>query len=224
MATQQTFPIDFTPSYGRKNFIEASCNTIALQTIEQWPNWPSYGLVVYGPKGSGKTHLAHIFSQKAGAVFLGREKLRDPKLFVTLPPAANVIVDEVDVAALEEPLFHLLNFLKNENGTLLMTAENPPAEWPVKLPDLRSRILALNAVAISPPDDELLKAVMTKLFSDRQLYVEGDVVDYATTRLDRNFTALMDFVDKIDAASLRTKRRITLPLAREILAQSVDIL
>jgi hypothetical protein len=97
MATQQTFPIDFTPSYGRKNFIEASCNTIALQTIEQWPNWPSYGLVVYGPKGSGKTHLAHIFSQKAGAVFLGREKLRDPKLFVTLPPAANVIVDEVDV-------------------------------------------------------------------------------------------------------------------------------
>lgn len=220
MSAQLSFTIGHEPSYARADFIESECNREALAFVERWPDWPSYGLIIYGPNASGKTHLAHIFTQRANGRFLKLHDLKSSSLFVTLPSQASLVLDDYDPSTHpEQNMFHLLNMEREEKGSILIVANSHPSTWPVYLPDLRSRFLALPAVAIATPDEELLKAVMTKLFADRQLVVEPGVIDYAILRLERSFDAIHRFVDQIDDVSLREKRNITLPLARQILPQ-----
>jgi chromosomal replication initiation ATPase DnaA len=102
-------------------------------------------------------------------------------------------------------------------ATLLLTATEPPSAWPVRLPDLRSRLLAAWPVRIEPPDDALLRALLVKQFADRQLRVEPAVIEYLIPRLERSFASMREAVDLLDRAALRNQRPITLPLARKVL-------
>jgi chromosomal replication initiation ATPase DnaA len=214
--SQLTLGLPHRPALGRDDFLVAGSNADAVAWLDRWPDWPATALALHGPAASGKTHLAQVWRHRSGAVeAMGR--LDPPAL-----AAAGAVVLDLDAApgpAEERPLLHLYNLLAERRGHLLLVGREPPARWPVQLPDLSSRLSTAPAVALLPPDDELCAAVMVKLFADRQLRVDADVVGYLVQRLDRSFAAIGAAVAALDEAALAERRPITVPLARAVLAR-----
>ena len=214
MAPQQ-LPLDlkYRPALGMADFVIAPGNRDAIAWIDRWPDWPSHALAIHGPKGSGKTHLAHVWQASSKAAFLDQAPAADAPL-----PAAIVLDAPQDWP--EAALLHLYNRVREAGGHLLIVSEAPPARWPVALPDLASRLASIPAVALAAPDDDLLVAVMAKQFADRGLEVNEDVLRYVASRVERSFAAAADVVTRIDRAALAQQRKVTLALAREIMASS----
>ena len=214
------FVLDFPhrPAFGADDFLVAPSNETAIAWLDRWPDWPGPSLVLHGPPGCGKTHLAHVWQARSGAPSLAPAALTVASLPELLDRATAVVIDGAEAAA-ERPLLHLVNLLAERSGHLLLTASGPPSRWPTALPDLRSRLLAMPAVAVQPPDDALIGAVLLKLFADRQLTVSEDVVAFLLHHMERSFAAARRLVAALDQAGLAEKRPITVPLARAVLAQ-----
>ncbi len=215
--TGAQLPLAFTTETAltETDFVAATSNNEALAWVTAWPTWPGYGLVLHGPPGSGKTHLAHIWAARSGAVFVTAAG--------ALSGHPACILEGADQCAgnadAEEALFHGLNTTAARSGSLLLTARTAPALWPVRLPDLRSRLLALPSAAILPPDDVALAAVMTKQFADRQLRVTPELVTYLVRRIERSYAAIPQVVAQLDAQALSTGRPLTTALARDVLGR-----
>ena len=202
-------------SFSGEDFLVAPCNQAAVAWLDRWPDWPAPGLAVHGPAGCGKTHLAHVFQARAGARLLTPNDLPGVAAPQLLAGARAAILD--GSPPLDEPaLLHLYNHLAEAGGYLLIVAREAPARWQLSLPDLASRLSALPAVGIDPPDDRLMEALLIKLFADRQLAVAPEVVTYLTARVERSFETLRRLVGEIDRESLARRRAVTLPLVREI--------
>ena len=203
---------------GRADFLVSSGNEAALGWIERWPHWPAFALVLHGPAGSGKSHLAALWQARSGAALIAGDALGklDPG---ELAAAPGVAIDDAE-AAPERALLHLYNCCRDGGSGLLVVARRPPAAWPIVLPDLGSRLRALPAVAIGAPDDALLAAVLVKHFADRQLQPPPEIIGFLVRRMERSFAAAAALVDRVDRLSLGAKRPITLPLARRALAES----
>lgn len=213
-------PLDFgvRPALGRSDFLVAPCNEAAIAWLDRWPRWPSPALALWGPASSGKTHLADIWRAFSHAVLIDALALTSAGVPQLLGAATAAAVDNADRTD-EEALLHLYNLLAERQGHLLVIAREPPSRWGISLADLRSRLLASPAIAVEPPDDGILGAVLVKLFADRQLVVGEGVIAYLLIQLERSFAAAQEAVAALDAASLAHGRRITVPLAREVLAQ-----
>jgi DnaA regulatory inactivator Hda len=217
---QLAFDLGHRPALGRDDFLVAPCNAEAVAWLERWPDWPAHALAVYGPPGSGKSHLLASFAlhHGAGQVVSTRAPLLTPEGVPALLAAARVVaVDDLDLLADEAALFHLWNLCKETGRWLLLAGRSAPARLKVVLPDLRSRLSATPAVGIGVPDDALLAAILVKQFADRQLRVGEDVVSFVLSRMDRSFAAARAVVEALDAASLAHRRAITVPLARAVL-------
>lgn len=203
---------------GRDSFFEAQSNALALRQIDNWENWAGRKMVLVGPEGSGKSHLAAVWAEMSGAAILSA---RD----VDIRTSGHVAVEDVDQIAgnkaAEEALFHLHNAVLGQGNTLLMTGREAPERWGIILPDLKSRILSADIARLGPPDDALLTAVLVKLFDDRQLNVEPDVVTYLTTRIDRSFEAAERVVTRLDEVSMRDRKKISVRLAGNVLKDVV---
>lgn len=214
---QLPFAFEVTPRFTAEEFLVSPSNTEAFGWVGQWPDWPSYGLALYGPAACGKSHLASLWAVRAEAHIIPATAL------VSLSPEAlpretpRLVIEDLNHVADETRLFHLLNTIKENGGHVLITATEPPARWGVKLPDLASRLAALPAVAIQPPDDALLAALLLKHFADRQLRPGTEAVQYLLTRIDRSFAAVKQVVERLDHASLKAGRNITVPLIKEVL-------
>lgn len=206
------------PALGRGDFLISASNQAALNLLEG--EWPMRRLALVGPAASGKSHLARVWAHETGA------RVLVPGRLSVLPPADSaVIVEDFDRFGAGEPqaeewLFHLHNYLSNA-GRLLLTGREPPARWPIRLPDLRSRLSALPVARIHPPDDALLRAMLAKLFADRQLRVEDRVLDYLAARVERNFDALERLVSQLDALSLAEQRPVTIQMARPVVERDL---
>lgn len=215
-------PLDLghRPAMGGDDFLVAPSNAEAVAWLDRWPAWPAPALTLFGPAGCGKSHLASVWRARSGAPLLSAAELPDADL-PALAAGRAVVVDNADKVAgrkgREEALFHLYNRLRDADGHLLLLAHQPPARWRVKLADLRSRLNAAPAVAVEPPDDALLAAVLVKLFADRQVMPGEEVVDYLVARIERSLDAARRVVAAIDHVSLVEQRRITVPLARSVL-------
>lgn len=211
-------PLDlaFEPSYADADFLVTSANADAYSTLTRWPDWPGRLMLLVGPEGSGKSHMARIWAAQAGARHVDAA-LQAVELSSMAEPA--LLIDDADrCGASELALFHLLNRLRETETFLLMTARTPPDRWGLATPDLLSRLRVAPLLRLEAPDEALLRAVLVKLFVDRQLLVDSAVVDYLALRLDRSLGAARQLVEALDRASLASRRRITRPIAAEVLA------
>jgi chromosomal replication initiation ATPase DnaA len=207
------------PSFGRGDFLPAPSNEAALAMIDRWPNWPDRLLLLLGPPGSGKSHLAAIWAARARAATAAPCELPSLRDLSTNAPTA-LLIDGVDRVEDETALFHLLNFARESEAHVLLTARRAPRGDTVRLPDLLSRLRRAPVIEIGSPDDGLMRAVLEKLFRDRQLGVEASLVDYIALRLERSLGAARAFVRDLDREALARGRRVTRALAAELLERS----
>lgn len=219
MSRQLAFDLPLKQAQGREDFFVAPANALALATLDTPQAWPGRRMLLIGPEGAGKSHLAQIWADAEGALLLAARDLAE----ADIPTLAtrSVVLEGAEViagnAADEEALFHLYNLTQAEGGTLLLTARIPPRDWGIVLPDLASRMQALASVRISPPDDALLTAVLVKLFNDRQLTVAPQLIDWLVTRMDRSLATARRLVAALDARALAEGRKISRQLAGEVL-------
>lgn len=214
---QLALALDHAESFAREDFLSGPSNAAALALIQSFPDWPSPAMVLVGPEGSGKSHLAAIWAEAAGARFLGARSLAVANLPAALATGALVVEDIAEGSFDERALFHLINLAREEQAYLLLTARTAPAGWNVGIRDLGSRLKALPVVALAPPDDALLRAVLVKLFADRQLLVDEGLVGYVVSRIERSFAAARVVVAQLDEEAMRQQRPLTRALAAEIL-------
>jgi chromosomal replication initiation ATPase DnaA len=201
----------------RDDLAVSASNSDAVTLLERWPDWPSPVVVLAGPPGSGKSHLAAIWRGRSAALSLNAEQLG--AVDSREAAALEVLVEDADAGRLDETgLFHLINRVRGGGGHLLLTARRFPNAWDVTLPDLASRLKAATLVEIREPDDQLLSAVIMKLFADRQVDVEPSVVQFLERRIERSLSAAIRVVAWLDQAALERKSRITRALAAEALA------
>lgn len=213
---QLALALDHGESFAREDFLEGPSNAAALALIDRWPDWPARVMTLAGPQGSGKSHLAAIWAEETGARFVSMRALDDTQVPSVLATGALVIEDFAERSFDEAALFHLLNLAQQEGATMLLTARSAPAGWSIALPDLASRLRAIPSVTLSAPDDRLLRAVIVKLFADRQLNVDETLVAWLVAHRERSFPALRAAVDHLDREAMRQKRPVSRALAAEL--------
>jgi chromosomal replication initiation ATPase DnaA len=216
---QLALALGHAESFAREDFLEGPSNAAALKLVESWPDWPNRVVVLAGPEGAGKSHLAAIWADLAGARFLAAHALAETSLLAALSTGALVIEDLASEAIDERSLFHLINLAREEEAFVLVTARTAPSGWSLQVPDLASRLRALPVVELGAPDDALLRAVLVKLFADRQVTVDEGLVAYLATRMERSFAAARTLVEDLDREALRLKRPVTRALAADFLGR-----
>jgi chromosomal replication initiation ATPase DnaA len=213
MAVQIPLPLPATVRLGRADFITGPGNAAAVAFVDAWPDWTAPAAVLYGPTGSGKSHLAGIWAERAGATTLAASALADEWLTATAP----LVIEDINAAPLGLEREAVLFALLERGHALVLTAEQPPASWTPEIPDLISRFAALLALPLWAPDDALLEGLARKLFADRQVQVPDAVIVQMIRALERSPGAVRDFVARADSAALAEKRAISLSLIRELL-------
>ncbi|MBO0902970.1 HdaA/DnaA family protein [Jiella sonneratiae] len=214
MARQLPLELPHRPSYSRDDLVVSEANRLAVGAIDAFPDWPHPVVLISGPPGSGKSHLAAVFAAEAG----GATARRDGVGAILAERPFLGVVDDVDRGGLDEAsLFALVNAARLGGGSLLLTSRVLPAAMAIQTPDLRSRLAAATTVPLGAPDDALLTGVLAKLFSDRQIEVEPGALAYLVARMERSLDAARRIVAEIDREALSAKRKVTRPLLRRVL-------
>lgn len=219
MAEQLIFEFPRRTAFGRADFFVSAANQQAVDAVENWGAWPLGKLVLVGPAGAGKSHLARIWADLASATVLDAHGLVDADLeHLSLTPVCveNAHGIAGDTAG-QNALFHLHNLMAEAGNSLLVTARNEPHRWGLTLADIESRLQAAQLVRLDEPDDGLLAAVLIKQFEDSQIAIDPKVVHYLLDRMDRSFLAARRLVRTLDRAALEHRRPITVPFARRVL-------
>ena len=224
MTVTHQLPLDLShpTSFDLVDFIVSPSNRSAFDLVARWPDWPSHAAALVGPSGCGKSHLAACWLKIcSGVSFVAGMAATD------VPPGVSVLVEDADIlvegaggrAAEDEAtsLFHLFNWTRETGAHLMLTARSAPTLWRCDLPDLRSRLATIPVTEIGAPDDDLLRMIVTKLFSDRQLQVDPSVIDYILVRMERSFAGARRLVSAMDRRALASRRDLTRALARECL-------
>ena len=214
---QLAFALPHAESLSRDNFLEGPANTAGLALVDSWPEWPNRIMLLVGPEGSGKSHLAAIWAEQAGARSTTAHALTAAGVPAQLATGALVVEDLRSSDFDERALFHLMNLAREEDAFVLVTARKPPSAFQIELRDLRSRLRAVPTVSLLPPDDQLFRALIVKFCADRQLAVDETVVSYLATRIERSYAAARQAIELLDAEALRLGRPVTRALAAELL-------
>jgi chromosomal replication initiation ATPase DnaA len=202
---------------GREDFLVTPSNAAAVAMIDRYPDWPTYAMILAGPAGSGKSHLIEVWRQMSGARIVLANDLGSLLPDALLANGRLAIDNAPGVALDERALFHLLNLARQTGGHILLASEDHPVSWHVGLPDLASRLQALPVAQLDPPDDVLLRGVLVKLFADRQLAIDEQVISYMMLRMPRSLDAARGLVAEIDQQALEEKAAVTRPLVARVM-------
>jgi chromosomal replication initiation ATPase DnaA len=213
---QLAFALPHAESLTRDNFLEGPANVAGLALVDAWPEWPNRIMLLVGPEGSGKSHLAAIWADESGARSISAHALTAAAVPGALATGALVVEDLKPADFDERALFHLMNLAREDGACLLMTAREPPSAFPFELRDLRSRLRAVPTVSLLAPDDALFRALIVKFCADRQLAVDEAVVGYLASRIERSYAGIRHAVEFLDAEALRLGRPVTRALAAEL--------
>ena len=211
------------PSLGREDFMVAGCNKEAVGTIDLWPAWPYFAICIYGPEGCGKTHLANVFAQMVALEtnhpyripFIKAQQLSKDLVHSLFENSPQIVVEDLQNLQNQEALFHIYNTYRDLGGHILFTADRAPARINFSLPDLRSRMNIVPALEIKAPDDDLLMALLVKLFMDRQITPSPELLNYLLNNMLRSFSYARKLVEEIDNISLARKRAVSINIAKE---------
>jgi chromosomal replication initiation ATPase DnaA len=203
-------------SYAREDFVPGAANAEALALIDAWPEWPARTCAIWGPEGSGKTHLSEIWRVHADAMSMRAQDLT-VETVAALAPKSAFVVDDADAVEGGAALFHLLNFVNQSDSWLLMTGRESPHSWPTLVPDLHSRLTAVPGFALEAPDETLMAHALLKLFADRQLKLPEAVIGYLVPRLRRSFADAERIAILIDTLALQQKRNISVEIGGQAL-------
>jgi len=214
---QLAFALPHAESLTRDNFLEGPANAAGVALVDAWPEWPNRIMLLVGPEGSGKSHLAAIWAEQAGARATAAHALAPASVPGALATGALVVEDLKPADFDERALFHLMNLAREDEAYVLITARVPPGALEIELRDLRSRLRAAPVVSLLPPDDQLFRALIVKFCADRQLAVDEAVVGYLATRIERSYAAVRQVVELLDSEALRLGRPVTRALAAELL-------
>jgi len=214
---QLAFALPHAESLTRDNFLGGPANAAGLALIDSWPEWPNRIMLLVGPEGSGKSHLAAIWAEQAGARSTTAHALTAAAVPGALATGALVVEDLRSSDFDDRALFHLMNLAREDGAFVLVTAREPPSAFQIELRDLRSRLRAIPAVSLLPPDDQLFRALIVKFCADRQLAVDETVVSYLAARIERSYAAARQAVERLDAEALRLGRPVSRALAAELL-------
>ena len=221
-ARQLALDLPHQASFRRDDFLASAANQAALVLVELWPRWPHRVAAIIGPAGSGKSHLAAIWAERAGARIVAASALDRGEVAKALATGA-LVLEDLSPGRVEEPaLFHLLNLAGEEGAYVLLTSRRRLDGPGFALADLTSRLRAVPATTLAPPDDALIAAVLVKLFADRQLEIDEDVIAYLVPRIERSLAAARAVVERLDKAALSRGRAVTRPLAADML-RSPDV-
>jgi chromosomal replication initiation ATPase DnaA len=218
-ADGRQLPLDLPlePRFGAEDFLVSGSNDNAYAMIEAWPQWPDGTLALAGPPGSGKSHLAAIWAERSRARQVPLAALQDSDV-ETLVAGGAVVLDHDGLGAIPEtPMFHLLNLARERAASVLLTGRAAPGDWQVATKDLASRLRRCPVVAISEPDDALIRALLVKLFVDRQIVVDTALIGYLALRIDRSFEAVRRTVAMLDRETMARGKRLTRAMAARIL-------
>ena len=220
MSEQLSLDLPYRAAMGREDFFVSPGNAAAVAGIDDWQNWPHSKMVLAGPEGSGKTHLALVWAAQAKAETVRACDLEEP-LIEALSCAPALVIEDVDQIAgdraVEEMIFHLHNAMAARQAPLLLSARDAPQRWGLVLPDLASRMSQSGVLQLAPPDDALLMALLVKLAGDRGIQLPPKVVSFVLPRIERSFSAIQAFMAELDRRALAQKRAPGLTIARQIL-------
>lgn len=219
---QLLLALQHAESFAREDFLEGPSNAAALALIDSWPDWSNRIMALSGPEGAGKSHLASIWAEASGARRLSARHLTEDGVPAALATGALVLEDLEPGAFDEHAHFHLFNLAREEQGYVLITGRESPANFRVAIPDLASRLRTVPSVLLQPPGDALLRLVMLKLAADRQIALDPTVVNYLSNRIERSFAAAQSAVARLDEESLRQRRPVTRALAAELFRDLVE--
>lgn len=219
----EQIPLEFPilSAMGREDFMVGQSNQDAVDWIDRWPDWPAPALFLNGPAASGKSHLAAVWQSRGKAAAIKPQDLIENEAELLAQAAPNLMIDGIDTwlgdRAAETTLFHLYNILKEEGRTILLTGRAAPSHIDFAIPDLASRLRAAPCATIKSPDDTLLQNIIVKMFSDRQIQINKDILKYLMPRMERSFKFISDIVAKSDELALSQKRAVTIPIIRDAL-------
>ena len=202
--------------YQKEDFYVSPSNQKAYDLINSWPNWIKRIINIFGPSGSGKSHLASILKNKTTCLYIDSNKLND-KVYLNFKTKEVLIIENMDDKVSEKILFSLWNAALQDNKYFLITSKKPINAYKIKLNDLRSRINSCLNIGINLPSDDLISVILAKNFSDKQISVEKKHIDYIIKRIDRSYEKISQFILTLDKYSLKKGTPFSLKLVKEVL-------
>ncbi|MCM1322734.1 MAG: DnaA/Hda family protein [Acetobacter sp.] len=219
--------LKFAPNtyMGEEDFLVTSCNETAYKAIKIWPYWQHFALNIFGPKSSGKSHLAQIWVNRIQKSlprpiqipFIAAQNINLKNINKFANEYPFLVIENLDSNINEEAFFHLYNHYNVPEKFILFTSELPPSKLLLKLPDLKSRLNIIPTVEILQPDDAMLTALIAKLFNDRQIIISQDILDYILKHTERSFNFVARLIEEIDGISWTNGRAVSIPIVRDAL-------
>jgi len=213
---QLTFKFPFKTNYFEEDFYVSINNFEAYKLIESWPKWSSKFINIFGPSGCGKTHLANIFNKKINSLFIKASNLNDESL-LAIKAKECLIIDEYQNNIEEKLFYSVLNQSHLSNQSIIINSLKPIQSFDIKLNDLKSRFSSFVNIGIDLPTDELIKVMITKNFSDKQVKIDIKLLEYILKNIDRSYKGIFDLIDKLDNFSLSTGKSININLIKKVL-------
>ena len=214
--SQLIFNFPFTTNYFEEDFFVSSSNFEAYKLIETWPKWPSRNINIYGPTGCGKSHLANILKKKINSFFINASDISNNSLAL-IKLKECLIIDNYENNIEENLLYTIINQTHQSNQYVIINSDQPISSLEIKLEDLKSRLNSFSKITIDLPTDDLIKVVLTKNFSDKQIQIDNKLIDFILKHINRSYEDIFNFIKKIDELSLSTGKSININLIKKVL-------